>query len=38
MKILMLLENEFPPDERVEKEIADLLKSGFEVAIATYTF
>lgn len=38
MKILMILENEFPPDERVEKEIADLQKSGFEVAIATYTF
>ena len=38
MKILMILENEFPPDERVEKEIADLQKSGFELAIAAYTF
>lgn len=34
----MTLESEFPPDERVEKEIASLLKAGFEVCIATYTF
>jgi glycosyltransferase involved in cell wall biosynthesis len=38
MKILMILENEFPPDERVEKEIAVLQNSGFELAIAAYTF
>jgi len=34
----MLLERDFPPDERVEKEIASLLKNGFLVDIATYTF
>ena len=38
MHILMLLERDFPPDERVEKEIASLLKCGFQVDIATYTF
>lgn len=34
----MTLESEFPPDERVEKEISSLLSAGFEVCIATYTF
>lgn len=34
----MVLESEFPSDERVEKEIAVLMKAGFSVAISTYTF
>ncbi len=34
MKILMLLENEFPPDERVEKEALSLIEAGFEVHVA----
>lgn len=38
MKILMLLEREFPQDERVEKEIVSLMEAGHEVRIATYTF
>lgn len=38
MRILMLLERDFPPDERVEKEIASLIKQGFFIDIATYTF
>lgn len=33
----MVLAGEFPPDERVEKEIESLLKAGFTVAIAAYT-
>jgi glycosyltransferase involved in cell wall biosynthesis len=37
MKILMVLEAEFPPDERVEKEIKSLLDAGFHVTIAAYT-
>jgi glycosyltransferase involved in cell wall biosynthesis len=37
MKVLMVLAGEFPPDERVEKEIESLLKAGFTVAIAAYT-
>lgn len=38
MKILMVLENVFPQDERVEKEIASLMGSGHDVRIATYSF
>jgi len=38
MKVLMLLERNFPQDERVEKEIASLLDAGHEVRIATYSF
>jgi glycosyltransferase involved in cell wall biosynthesis len=38
MKILMLLERDFPQDERVEKEIVSLLEAGHEVRIATYSF
>lgn len=38
MKILMVLENIFPQDERVEKEIASLLEQGHEIRIATYSF
>ncbi len=37
MKILMVLEKEFPQDERVEKEIRSLLNEGHEVRIATYS-
>jgi glycosyltransferase involved in cell wall biosynthesis len=37
MKVLMVLAGEFPPDERVEKEIESLQKAGFIVAIAAYT-
>ena len=37
MKILMLLENEFPPDERVEKEIDTLKGMGYEIHLACYT-
>ncbi len=33
----MVLAGEFPPDERVEKEIESLQKAGFTVAIAVYT-
>lgn len=38
MKILMLLENTFPQDERVEKEISSLIEMGHELRIATYSF
>jgi glycosyltransferase involved in cell wall biosynthesis len=34
----MVLESEFPPDERVEKEIESLLHIGISVSIAVYTF
>lgn len=33
----MVLDTEFPPDPRVEKEIRSLTKAGFAVAIAAYT-
>jgi glycosyltransferase involved in cell wall biosynthesis len=36
MKILMLLDNQFPPDIRVEKEANSLLKDGNDVAILSY--
>jgi len=38
MKILMLLDNQFPPDIRVEKEADSLLKQGNEVAILSYNY
>jgi glycosyltransferase involved in cell wall biosynthesis len=38
MNILMLLEREFPFDERVEKEAISLLKAGHRVIIACLTF
>ncbi len=38
LNILMVLDKEFPPDERVEKEIHTLLENGFTVSIATCTF
>lgn len=34
----MVLDAEFPSDERVEKEIESLIQAGFEVNIAVYTF
>ncbi|MFV0531483.1 MAG: glycosyltransferase family 4 protein [Flavobacteriales bacterium] len=37
MKILMVLEREFPEDERVEKEALSLIKAGYEVHLACYT-
>ena len=33
MKILMLLQKEFPPDIRVEKEVKALQKAGFEIHV-----
>jgi glycosyltransferase involved in cell wall biosynthesis len=38
MKVLMLLEGEFPPDERVEKEALTLLDAGYEVEIFALSF
>ena len=38
MKILMLLDNQFPPDIRVEKEAKSLLNEGHEVAILSYNY
>ncbi|UCH15027.1 MAG: glycosyltransferase [Bacteroidales bacterium] len=38
MNILMVLEKEFPPDERVEKEAYSLALAGNKVIIACYTF
>jgi len=37
-QVLMVLESEFPTDERVEKEIATLKQAGYGLSIATYTF
>ncbi len=37
-RVLMVLENEFPTDDRVEKEIESLQRIGFEVSIAVLTF
>lgn len=37
MKILMLLEADFPPDIRVENEISALATAGHEVHLACYT-
>lgn len=37
MKILMVLEREFPTDERVEKEAVSLIEAGHEVFLACYT-
>ncbi len=34
----MVLDKEFPPDERVEKEIHTLKENGFTVSVATCTF
>jgi len=38
MKILMLLDNEFPPDVRVESEANSLIKQGHSVTILSYNF
>ena len=37
MKILMVLENQFPDDERVEKEALSLIKVGHEVHLLCAT-
>lgn len=37
MRVLMLLAEEFPPDNRVEKEAASLMENGFQVTIACQT-
>lgn len=37
MKILMVLDNEFPFDTRVENEANSLIKAGYEVHLACYT-
>ena len=37
MKVLMILEREFPPDDRVEKEAYSLLEAGHMVHIACFT-
>jgi glycosyltransferase involved in cell wall biosynthesis len=37
MKILMVLESDFPPDIRVENEAASLTEAGHEVHIACYS-
>ncbi len=37
MKILMVLEREFPSDVRVEKEIKTLLEAGHQIELACYT-
>ncbi len=37
-KVLMVLDEEFPPDDRVYKEAQTLLLNGFQVSIACYTF
>jgi len=36
-KILMVLDEEFPPDDRVYKESQTLIQNGFSVTIACYT-
>ncbi len=38
MKILMVLEKQFPPDTRVEKEAKSLMNAGHQVHIASPTF
>lgn len=37
LRVLMILDREFPPDIRVENEIEALIKAGHEVHIACYT-
>jgi glycosyltransferase involved in cell wall biosynthesis len=37
MKILMVLERYFPPDDRVEKEALSLIRNGHEVHIACFS-
>ncbi len=37
MNVLMLLDEEFPPDSRVEKEAISLMNDGHNVTIACYT-
>src|SRR5450759_1906053 len=37
MKVLMILESEFPPDVRVENEMLALTEAGHEIHLACYT-
>ncbi len=37
MKVLMILESEFPYDERVEKEALTLIKEGYDVEILAFS-
>ena len=37
MKVLMILDEEFPPDVRVEKEIRALERNGHQIYLLTYT-
>jgi glycosyltransferase involved in cell wall biosynthesis len=38
LRIGMVLDNRFPPDERVEKEAFSLIAAGFEVYLSCFTF
>ncbi len=38
MRIGMVLDREFPPDDRVEKEARSLIAAGFEVHLLCFTF
>ncbi len=38
MKILMVLDHNFPPDIRVEKEIKSLIKEGHKIILACYDY
>lgn len=38
LRIGMVLDNRFPPDERVEKEAISLVKAGFEVYLLCFNF
>jgi len=38
LRIGMVLDNRFPPDERVEKEAVSLVQAGFEVLLLCFTF
>src|SRR6056297_2229208 len=37
MKILMVLNEEFPPDHRVEKEADSLMGAGYQIVLLCYT-
>ncbi len=38
MKILMVLDHDFPPDHRVEKEIESLIENNHEIVLACYNY
>jgi len=38
LRIGMVLDNRFPPDERVEKEAVSLIRAGFEVLLLCFSF